>query len=340
MTTSSSDLAEPVARAAGFIAEHQERDGAIPSLRGGPVHPWNHVESAMALDAAGQHERAVLAYQWVAEVQEDDGSLCGAYLDGRALDGTREANFATYIAFGAWHHYRLTRDVDFLRGLWPTITRAVEFALALQAEDGSIYWARDADGNPWPDSLVAGSACIRASIRCAERIGVAVGDRLAVYWRARRKALEAAIRSGERGWGGTFPEDTSRYAMHWYYPVLCGVIAGERAQGRLRAGWTRFMRDGYGCLCVEDRPWVTVAESCELAIALDVCGQRDEARSLLQWQVAHQEADGGFRTGTVARYGAWPDGDRPTWTAAAVVLAADALYDLTPAGGLFRSLAP
>src|SRR5690606_9511721 len=153
-----------------------------------------------------------------------------------------------------------------------------------------------------------------------------------------REALEAALREHGDRWGATLPEDTARYSMHWYYPALCGVVTPEAAGRRLDAGWPRFVEDGAGCRCVDDRPWITVAASCELAIALDACGRRDAGREVLGWQLRRQEPDGGFRTGTVDGYGAWPDGERPTWTAAAVVLAADALYDLTPAGGLFRSL--
>jgi hypothetical protein len=325
--------------AARFVAGHQRDDGSIPALPDGRVDPWNHVECAMALDVAGRHVSAVAAYQWVAALQEDDGAMRAAYVDGCVVDATRNVNFSTYLAVGVWHHYLLTRDLDFLRDLWPSIERAVEFALALQAEDGAVYWARDAEGNAWADSLVAGASSVRAAIRCAEEAAAALGDRrTAGRWALRRLALDAALRADEQRWGGTLPEDTSRYAMHWYYPVLCGAVTGAAARARIEAGWPRFVSEGEGCRCVDDRPWVTVAESSELALALDACGMREQARGLLAWQLDHQEPDGGFRTGTVPRYGPWPDGERPTWTAAAVVLAADAVYDLTPAGGLFRAL--
>ena len=86
-------------------------------------------------------------------------------------------------------------------------------------------------------------------------------------------------------------------------------------------------------------PWLTVIEN--VVIGSRLRGARpayERARELLSWQLAYQEEDGGFRTGTVDGYGPWPDGERPSWTAAAVVLAAAALYGLSPAGDLFRSL--
>jgi hypothetical protein len=142
---------------------------------------------------------------------------------------------------------------------------------------------------------------------------------------------------GEAEFGHTFKENKSRFAMEWYYPVLCGVFQGKDGRRRLDSRRDQFLVADLGVRCVADRPWVTIAESCEMCIALDAIGRRDEGRRLLDWQLVWQEEDGGFRTGTVEGR-PWPDGERPTWTAAATVLAADALYDLTAGGGLFRSL--
>lgn len=330
-------LEERVATAVGFINDHQLDDGAIEASPG-RLDVWNHVESAMALDVGGRHETARLAYEWIADVQHPDGGVWAEYQSGDPADLTRDVNHATYLAVGAWHHTLLGEDRGWLRELWPTIERAMEFALGLQAEDGSIHWARDAEGTPWPDSLVAGAASVRASLLCAERIATLLDERAsAKRWRASRLALEAAFQRFEDRWGTQLFAPTERYAMHWYYPVLCGLVSADEARARLDAGAGRFVRRYAGCRCVDDQPWVTIAESSELAIAIDAAGRRAAARELLGWQLAWQDPDGGFRMGTVPDYGAWPD-ERPSWTAAAVVLAADACYDLTPAAGLFRSL--
>jgi hypothetical protein len=330
-------LEERIDSAVAFINEHQRDDGAIEASPG-RLDVWNHVESAMALDVGGQHALARRAYDWIAEVQHEDGGVWAEYQLGAPRDLTRDVNHATYLAVGAWHHTLLRDDRDWLRGLWPTIERAMEFALGLQAEDGSIHWARDAEGTPWPDSLVAGASSVRASLLSAERIAGLLDERAtAERWRASRLALEVAFERFEDRWGSQLFAPTERYAMHWYYPVLCGLVSDEEARTRLDAGTERFVQPFAGCRCVDDQPWVTIAESSELAIALDAAGRRAAARELLDWQLAWQDADGGFRMGTVVDYGAWPE-ERPSWTAAAVVLAADALYDLTPAAGLFRSL--
>jgi hypothetical protein len=91
---------------------------------------------------------------------------------------------------------------------------------------------------------------------------------------------------------------------------------------------------------VVDRPWYTVAETCELAITLDACGDSERAREVFSWVHARRDDDGGYWTGTVLVEGSgvvWPE-ERPTWTAATVVLAADVLTGDSPTSGFFRDL--
>jgi hypothetical protein len=331
-------LRERLKAAVAYIAQHQRADGIIPSHQEGLMDPWDMVECAMALDVGGLHERAKKAYLWLQEVQNEDGSFWSYYEEGVPVDFTRDTNMSTYVALGSWHHYLLTRDRRFLERMWPTVARAVEFAFALQGEEGLIYWASDRLGRVWPDSLVAGTSSVRAAILCAERIAAVLGKPHHQRWREGRRRLERAFVTWEGKMGRTLPEDESCFAMHWYYPVLCGLVRGSAARQRLVSRWRQFVHPRLGVRCRVDRPWVTVAESCELAMALDVVGARSLGRRILGWQLAWQDEDGGFRIGTVPTDGPWPDGQRPTWTAAAVVLAMDCLYDLTPGGLLFRSL--
>lgn len=303
------------------------------------MEPWNHVECAMALDIGGRAAEAERAYRWVQSVQHEDGGLWSAYRDGEPSERTRDANASSYLAVGLWHHYLSTGDEPFLRELWPALRASIEFALALQAEHGAIHWARDEHGNVWDDSLVAGSSSVRAAIVCAQRAAGVLGEPDGERWRPRRQALDQGVREREHEFGWSWRhEPKSRYAMDWYYPVLCGVVSGEAARRRIDSRRGRFVRPGLGCRCTDDRPWVTVAESCELALALAGLGRRAAARQLLGWQLKLQREDGAFPMGTAPGFGLWPEGERPTWTAAAAVLAADAACDLSPAAALFPSL--
>jgi hypothetical protein len=129
-------------------------------------------------------------------------------------------------------------------------------------------------------------------------------------------------------------EDRSRYAMDWYYPVLSGVLTGDAAKGHLNAGWSRFVVEDLGCRCVTDEPWVTAAETAELALACLSAGRREDAQRLISGLAPLGRDGQGYWMGWQFELGqVWPK-ERPGWTAGAVVLAADALYGLTPGSDL------
>ncbi len=96
------------------------------------------------------------------------------------------------------------------------------------------------------------------------------------------------------------------------------------------------MVPGLGVRCVSTNPWVTGAETCELVLALEALGDRDRAIRLFA-DVQHLRVDDGrYWTGLVYPEGVnWP-GDHSTYTAAAVVLAADALADGTAGADIMR----
>ncbi len=304
------------------LAALQRGDGAIPWFRGHHLDPWDHVEAAMALDAAGEHERAAAAYAWLARHQLPDGSWYSAYQDGDAehpTDRGRESNFCAYVAVGSWHHYLATGDEGFLDRMWPVVLAAVEYVLALQQPGGQIGWKREADGTPVNDALLTGSSSMHQALRCA----LAIAERREEPqpdWELATGALGHAVRR--------HPErflDKSRYSMDWYYPVLSGSLRGPRALARIERGWSDFVVPGLGVRCVVPNPWVTGGESAELALALWAVGQTERAVRVLA-DIQHLRADGGlYWTGYVfADDAVWP-AERTSWTAAALLLAVAAL---------------
>ncbi|WP_254522304.1 prenyltransferase [Natrinema caseinilyticum] len=328
--------------AADYIERVQRSDGLILWYADGPADPWDHVESAMGLSVAGRTEAARRAYRWVADAQHDDGALWATYGDSEDGDGShagdeprKETHRSAYVAVGIWHHYRCTGDRAFLEELWPTVQSALAFACRQQAATGEIYWTVKADGEVYEDALVSGCASIYKSLACGAAIADVLGhpedrDR----WLEARTRLGEAIRSRPDRFDRTW-ESKSRYAMDWFYPVLCGVLTGDRARNRLEAGMDRFLEAGLGCRCVDDEPWVTVAESCELVISLAAVGETERAREIYEWLFQWTDDDGVFWTGYQFEDGEFWPGERPTWTGAAAVLAADALSGLSPAGELF-----
>ncbi len=317
-----------------YILDLQRENGEIPWFAGGHTDPWNHTEAAMALSIAGEFAAAERAYEWLRDEQLDDGSWWASYVDGEAANITRrESNYVAYIATGVWHHYLITADDEFLDTMFPVVERAMSFVLGLQSAHGDIAWGSDGLGCALDDALVTGCSSVYKSLECAIRLSRAKGV-LKPQWIATRQALGTALRHRperfDRNW-----ESKSRYAMDWFYPVLAGVFDVSQGRERIDARWSEFVEAGLGCRCENHQPWVTVAESCELTMALLAIGDRSRAEALFNSLWQWRDDDGVFWTGyQFEEQILWPL-EKPTWTAGAALLAADALYNHTRASHLF-----
>ena len=310
---------EDLAATADTIAAAQLPDGSIPWFPGGQMDPWNHVEALMALDVCARSEAAERGYAWLIENQRPDGAWYAYYRDGEVIDMTLDTNVSTYVATGAWMHHLATGDVDLLARLWPTVEAAVEFALRLQLPGGAISWAADADGHGWPRGLLAASSAVHLSLRCAVQVAHVL-DRPRPAWVVAADRLAHAIREQPEDF-----EPKHRWSMDWYYPVLGGALRGDAAEARLAQRWDEFVVPDRGVRCVADRPWVTAAETCELALALIQLGDWHEAARLVEWAQHLRGDDAAYWTGANFDDGTLYPEEQPTWTSAAVVLAADAL---------------
>ncbi|QGK70387.1 prenyltransferase [Allosaccharopolyspora coralli] len=323
--------ADDVAHTARSIASVQEDSGAVPWFPGGHVDPWDHVESAMALSATGLFAEADAAYEWSRRTQRTDGSWPIQIRTGAIEDAGSDSNFCAYIAVGVWHHVLITGDDGFARRMWPCVRAALDFVLGLQRERGEIEWGRDVDGNSTGEALLSGCSSIHQSLRCglalAELAGSPQPD-----WEVALGQLGHVV----RGHPEVFASKR-RYSMDWYYPVLGGAVRGEQGLRRITERWNEFVVPRWGALCVDDRPWVTGGETCELVLSLDALGERVRARELLAVIQHLREQDGSYWTGYVYEDDKrWPV-ERTTWTGASVILAADALSRTTPGNGIFRA---
>ncbi|MDQ2959908.1 MAG: prenyltransferase [Candidatus Dormibacteraeota bacterium] len=302
------------------IARVQRPDGSIPWYEGGQVDPWNHVEAAMALDTGGLHVEAARAYRWLAEVQRPDGSWHAAYRDDLVVDATLDSNLCAYVATGLWLRLLSGAPEADVRREFSCVERALSFVLSMQGDDGTVWWACDADGRPWRRGLITGASSIHLSLACASELAEALGVPHPEWNRARTR-LADAIRSRP----GSF-WDKRQWAMDWYYPVLCGVVSGAASLARIALRWDDFVVPLRGVRCVSHRPWVTAAETCELVMALVRCGDHSRARALFGWAQHLRGDDAAYWTGANFTDGRiFPPDEQPTWTSAAVVLAADAL---------------
>jgi hypothetical protein len=327
--------ATQVAETAASIARMQEPSGAIPWTVGEHVDIWNHVESAMALLVGGEVEAAERAYDWVPTMQRADGSWPMKIVAGDVDDERGEVNMSAYLAVGVWHHWLVCRDIAFVRRFWPSVRAGLDWVVSQQSPFGGINWTPTESF-----SLLAGSSSIYQSLRA----GVALADLLddpQPEWELAGGRLGHAVREHRDLFA-----DKSTYSMDWYYPVLGGAVRGRQAFELIESRWDEFVVPDLGIHCVDTNPWVTGAETCELAMALDAMGDHRRALRLLQ-DMQHLRAENGeYWTGWV--YGDdvnWPV-EHTTYTAAAVILAVDALGEThghsTAGSGIMRgtSLAP
>ena len=310
------------------IVSTQKIDGSIPWFEGGIIDPWSQVENAMALDIGNRVVEAKYAYRWLEEMQLDDGSWYASYQDGRPVDTTKVSHFVSYIATGVWHHYLVSRDISFLQRMWPMVQAAIDFVLEMRGPAGEFYWARNPKGIIHPLELLTGSSSTYLSIKSALSIASEL-DEEKTCWIAAGLDLAKAIQDKYQA-VDLSSDDKLGFAMDWYYPILSGVITGDAAKEQLYGNWESFVVQGLGSLCNLEQQWVTAAETSELIIALAVSGEYENAGTVFNWLQQMRDEDGAYWYGiAIPQRVFWPQ-QKPTWTSAAVVLAADMLRPISP----------
>ena len=333
--------AAEITASAEHLASLQTGSGMIPWFPGGHCDPWNHVESAMALDVAGLHEAAAAAYDWLAATQRPDGAWHNYYVpdgDGDATVSERkiDTNVCAYVATGVLHHVLSSPDPNRRRNaldrLWPMVDAALGFVLEQRRPDGLVVWAVEEDERPWDYALLTGTCSIQHALRCGVELAALVGlDRPG--WATAAEIMRTMVTEMPDAF-----EPKERWAMDWYYPVLTGAVPVHLGKARLAEGWPTFVMDGLGVRCVNDEPWVTASETAEASIAHAAIGDIDTAVDLLRWTRGHRRDDGSYWTGIVHPDGiVFPDREHSSYTAAAVILAADTICGVTPGSRLFRA---
>ena len=287
----------------------------------------------MALLVGGEVEAAERAYAWVPThaarrrlVADEDRRRRGR---GRAA---ARPTCRRYLAVG-----RLAplagppRPRRSSRGCWPAVRAALDWVVAhAAAVRRHRLVAGVADGRPGrvnEDALLAGSSSIYQSLRA----GVALAELLdepQPEWELAGGRLGHALREHR-----DLFLDKSTFSMDWYYPVLGGAVRGEAGArpARRRAGTTSWC-PGLGHPLRRHQP---VGDRRRDLRAGDGAGRarrpRPRAASCSPTCSTCAHEDGGYWTGYVYPDDViWP-AEHTTYTAAAVILAADALSrDGTP----------
>jgi len=317
-----------------YIINLQLLSGAIPSNQDGSHDPWDHLEAIMGLTTLGYKDQALKGFDWMIANQNEDGSWYNLYKDKDPLELNKQTNYASYIAVAAWHFYLLNNEIDFLQNFWEPVKKGILFSLSLQHENGAIAWNMDENAKIDEDYLLTGCSSIAKSLECAIAIcQVLEHQSFESEWRgAHSKLLNALEKPAEIF---DLKKDRSRFSMDWYYPILGGINSKERIASLIGRIQDSFWIKGLGIKCVEDEPWVTVAETSECSIAYKKIGEDKIALELLHNAIAVVDREGIPYMGWQFNENIyWPE-EKPSWTSAACILAADANNQLTSAADLF-----
>ena len=272
------------------IAAMQEPCGAIPWTVGEHVDIWNHVEArdgdARRRRGRGRRARLRVGADDAARrrlVPDEDRRRRGR---GRARrrqhDGLPRGRHLAPLAGPPRHRVRAAATGRPCARRWTGWSPS-------RSPFGGINWTPTEDF-----CLLTGNSSIYQSLRA----GVALADLLddpQPEWELAGGRLGHAVREHR-----DLFEDKSTYSMDWYYPVLGGAVRGARRRSSCsRRRWDDFVVPGLGILCVDTNPWVTGAETCELAMALDTLGDHRRALALLKDMQHLREDDGRYWTGWV-----------------------------------------
>ena len=320
-----------------YITKCQNRLGAIAWEPNGKVDPWDHVESIMALNLLDFKEEALKGFDWLISSQEQDGSWYSEYQGEKITNLNKETNFCAYISSGALHHFLNFKERSFLEKIWPTLKKSIEFVISGQTDEGDILWAKDYNEEWMDDSLLTGCASIFKSLNDFNKIAKTLGYEEFILKEEIKNLKDSIINKSER-FDRTW-ESKARYSMDWYYPVLCGIYSKQDSKKIINERWDEFVVPGLGCKCVSEEPWVTVAESCELILALNKIDEKKTALEIFE-NISRliDLKDKLFWTGYVYKDDKfWPI-EKPSWTAAAVVLAANSLFEFNSTSNFFLRL--
>ena len=321
-------------RIAKSIKTNQLDSGAIPSNADLSHDPWDHIEAIMGLNFLKDKESSDLAFKWLKNNQNKDGSWYAKYSNNDPIELNKPTHFGPYISVAALHYFKIFSDKDKLFELWETIKSAIDFSIDLQNSNGTIPWSVDKNNQIENDFLLTGSSSILKSLECAIAISKILDLDSNEKWTKAYESLAYAVRNPE----GLFDKttDRSRFSMDSYYPIISGVLLDYEKEKYIKKIFKDFYVEGIGVKCVVDEPWVTVAETSEFIISLVISNELEEAKKILVEVMNISDSnDIPYMGWQYVENIFWPE-EKPSWTAAALILAADSIFDFSPGSDILK----
>ena len=320
-------------RIAQSIKTNQLDSGAIPSNSDLSHDPWDHIEAIMGLNFLNDKESSDLAFKWLKNNQNKDGSWYAKYSNNDPIELNKPTHFGPYISVAALHYYKIFSDKDKLLELWETIDSAIDFSLNLQDSNGTIPWSVDKNNQIENDFLLTGASSILKSLECAIAISKILDLDSNKKWTKAYELLAYAIKNPKGLFDKTI--DRSRFSMDWYYPIISGCLNNDKNLSYIDKVFEKFYVKDIGVKCVIEEPWITVAETCEFIVSLVIVGRKKDAEGLLMDVLNISDENGIPYMGWQYEENIfWPK-EKPSWTSSALIIAADSVFDLSNASDLF-----
>ena len=307
------DLKKKLEPSKDWILKNQFIDGSISWDEKGKCDPWDHCECLIALSIYEEWDSFWKGVNWFFDNINDEGLIFSEFQNRKPSKNYYESHHAPYIIIPLLQARLIDKSQDYLKLLDERkILKLEEIFRKLNNfcdDDGYYFWAKDHNGYS-DNSLVTATMSIILSLVAKQEKSSKINISL---------------------WNKKFDRDgvdRSRFSMDFYYPFLAGI---KDSSSEFKNSLNEFYVKGLGVKCVIEEPWVTIAESCECAIAALVSGNVNEAKMIYADIQQFQNKDGIFPTGYQYDLDIfWPD-ERSTWTNAAVIIAGHAIcsYDGT-----------
>ena len=315
----SKDIKQELISAKNWILKNQNYNGEILWDDKGKWDFWDHCECLIALSIYEEWDAFKKGLDFCLGKINQEGLVKSQYVNGTITQNYFEVHHAPYISLPLLQKYYIDGDLDYLFSYRSEMHQIFKGTEKFKDAEGYYHWALDESGLV-DDTLVTSSCSLELSRRAYNKICKLINDE--------KYIINEEIISPKKLRSKKFDRDgisRARFSMDSYYPILCNCGTKEDANKLLN----KFYVNGLGIKCVEEEPWVTFAESSECIMALHKIGLLEEAKKIFNEVLKHKNTKGYFPTGyqyDLRVY--WPE-ENSTWTNAAIIMAADCLYDIT-----------
>lgn len=315
----SNSIKNDLRSAKDWILSNQNEKGAILWDQKGKWDYWDHCECLIALAIYQEWEAFDKGLQFCLSQLDEKGLVKSEYINEKVTKDFSEAHHTAYIFLPLLQKYLIDKDLNYLQSFRKQIHLIYAALKKFKGEDGFYFWAQDENGFS-DNSLITATCSIELSRRAYNKICEILGD--TDYLDTSVAITSQNLNSKKFNRDGV---DRSRFSMDAYYPLLCECGNKADAEKVLE----KFYVEGIGVKCVVEEPWVTLAESSECVIALLKIGMETEAHKIFSEILKYKNSSGYFPTGYQYNLDIfWPD-ENSTWTNAAIIMAADCLYDIS-----------